>query len=443
MEIAGKSTANERKVSAWMAYVSGGALIVSGLIINPWVGGLWRSEVIVNYYDVMLEYFLVSVTLGTIIAVLGAYISRTSSAVAENLCVLVITISLIIVADRLALVYYGRSPYQADKLVQFRLRANTERNSGNFVIKTNRYGYNDEDFPVQKNEGEFRGVALGDSLTMAHGVKPHEAYPRVLQELLNRYDSKYRSHKVINTGVSGYGVNQEYRMFEEAVKFKPDFAMIGFCINDVTEPFVINRDLGGVGIDYQNVVQTSNRLLSYLFNETGFGIVFRELRKTSLEDEKVWLAQVYNVTYVSNVKAIEDYRIKAAWKVVMSDSQKVYDLSEKERIPLFQLIFPFPFQFLHDELKAPQNILSEFARSRGIEVIDFTPVFEREIFGDQYGTLSQLNSSDKKDVIKSHYSRIQKYYIDTTAHMTPEGHRIAASHIFNVMKEKNMVRSRD
>jgi hypothetical protein len=83
------------------------------------------------------------------------------------------------------------------------------------------------------------------------------------------------------------------------------------------------------------VVQTSNRLLSYLFNETGFGIVFRELRKTSLEDEKVWLAQVYNVTYVSNVKAIEDYRIKAAWKVVMSDSQKVYDLSEKEKIPLF------------------------------------------------------------------------------------------------------------
>jgi hypothetical protein len=436
-----KSAENRSRVGAWMAYVSGGALIVSGLIINPWVGGLWRSGAMVNYYDVMLQYFLLSVILGGIIVGLGLYISRTGSAGVENLCLLIITISLIIVADRLALVCYGRSPYMADKVVQFRLRPNVEWHSGNFLIKTNRYGYNDDDFPVRKDEGEFRGVALGDSLTMAHGVNPDESYPRVLQGLLNRYDSRFKSHKIINTGVSGYGVNQEYRMFEEAMRFKPDFAMIGFCLNDVTEPFVVNRDLGGVGIDYQDVLQTSNRLLSYLFNETGFGIVFRELRKTSVEDEKVWLSQVYTVTYVSNVKAIEDYRIRAAWKVVMSDCQKVYDLSEREKIPLFQLIFPFPFQFLHDELKAPQKILSEFARSRGIEAIDFTPVFEKEIFGNQYETLSQLNSSDKKDVIKRHYSTIQKYFIDTSAHMTPEGHRIAASHIFKVMKERNIVRS--
>jgi hypothetical protein len=438
-----KSTENKPRVGARMAYVASGVLIVTGLIINPWVGSLWRSGTIVNYREVMLEYFLVSITLGIIIAALGAYISRTGSTGVENLCVLIITISLIIVADRLALVYYGRSPYMADKVVQFRLRPNVERHSGDFVIKTNRYGYNDDDFPEAKGEGEFRGVALGDSLTMAHGVKPLESYPRILQDLLNRYDSRYKSHKIINTGVSGYGVNQEYHMFDEALKFKPDFAMIGFCINDVTEPFVINRDLGGVGIDYQDVLQTSNWLLSYLFNETGFGIVVRELRKTSVDDEKVWLTGLYDVTYVSNVKAIEDYRITSAWKVVKSYCQKVYDLSEKEKIPLFQLIFPFPFQFLHDELKAPQKILSEFARSRGVEVIDLTPVFEKEIFGDQYEKLTQLNASEKKAVIASHIPTIRKYFIDTSAHMTPEGHRIAASHIFEVMKERKIVRSRE
>ncbi len=111
-------------------------------------------------------------------------------------------------------------------------------------------------------------------------------------------------------------------MLKEAMRFNPDFAMIGFCINDLTEPFVVNRDLGGVGIDYQDVLQTSNRLLSYLFNETGFGIVFRELRKTDVEDEEAWRCTDYNVNYVSNVKAIEDYKISAAWDLVKSDCQK-------------------------------------------------------------------------------------------------------------------------
>ena len=48
-------------------------------------------------------------------------------------------------------------------------------------------------------------------------------------------------------------------------------------MNDVTEPYVVNRDLGGVGIDYHEVMQSSNLVARYLVNETGYGRLFTEI----------------------------------------------------------------------------------------------------------------------------------------------------------------------
>ncbi len=45
---------------------------------------------------------------------------------------------------------------------------------------------------------------------MGHGVKPEEFIPEGTPRVAQQIRPRYRSSKIINTAVSGYGVNQEY-----------------------------------------------------------------------------------------------------------------------------------------------------------------------------------------------------------------------------------------
>ena len=142
------------------------------------------------------------------------------------------------------------------------------------VIRINPYGFHDDSFPRQKPKGEFRGLFLGDSITMGHRVRASETFANQLEGLLEEHDTRHRSHQMINAGVQGYSTYQELRILEESMVFAPDFIFIGFCMNDVTMPFEMDRDLGGTGVFGNHtgqVTQLSNPLLGYLLNETGYG----------------------------------------------------------------------------------------------------------------------------------------------------------------------------
>jgi hypothetical protein len=57
----------------------------------------------------------------------------------------------------------------------------------------------------------------------------------------------------------GYSSFQEYHLFLRSLIFDPDFLAVGFCMNDVTEPFVVNKTFGGTGIDYSSLTRTNMR----------------------------------------------------------------------------------------------------------------------------------------------------------------------------------------
>lgn len=49
-----------------------------------------------------------------------------------------------------------------------------------------KYGHHDENFPLKKNNNEFRGIIIGDSITMGHGVTNGEAFPNQLEHILKK-----------------------------------------------------------------------------------------------------------------------------------------------------------------------------------------------------------------------------------------------------------------
>ena len=107
------------------------------------------------------------------------------------------------------------------------------------TITTNHLGYRDEEFSPEKLPGRFRILALGDSFTFGFGVENEEAYPEVLERLLNeRVGTGSLRYEVINAGfASGYAPDTALAYFRhQGFALKPDLVLLGyFGGNDLSD----------------------------------------------------------------------------------------------------------------------------------------------------------------------------------------------------------------
>ncbi|NWF85981.1 MAG: arylesterase [Bryobacteraceae bacterium] len=72
-------------------------------------------------------------------------------------------------------------------------------------------------------------VALGDSLTAGLGVEPGQAWPEVLQRILDRNGRKYR---IVNQGISGDTTSGGLARIQAAVDLKPVVTILELGAND-------------------------------------------------------------------------------------------------------------------------------------------------------------------------------------------------------------------
>jgi hypothetical protein len=434
------SNVSSRKIVVFLIIIIGISTLFSSLLINPWIGKYYRTNAI-NYSDVMFGYFIVSLILGVLIITTGLLVSRKRLNIIENLSALFIIISMFILSDRLLLAVIGLPLWKFDPVIHYRHRPNKLVTWGSRgqkkLIKINKYGHHDDDFSREKPQDEFRGVMIGDSITMGHGVTSSETFSNQLEKMLEAYSTQFNSYQIINTGVQGYSVFQEYQILKESIMFEPDFIAIGFCMNDLAEPFVVNRNFGGTGMDYHGVMQTSNLFLGYLMNETGYGRLIQKIRKrkVSQKTRKLWeLNNVYELSQSS-----DNPKAKKVWEIILTDLSKIYDFTKKINIDLVLLIFPETFQLLDDNLKNPQKILTEHALQHDIDVIDFTQIFEDLIFNDAETvvTLKQKQFS-YQDIRRLYKKRIKRFFLDSN-HYTVEGHNVVAGTLFDYVRQNNLI----
>ena len=117
---------------------------------------------------------------------------------------------------------------------------------GTWKFVTNSKGFrNTKEFAYKKPAGTLRVLSLGDSCTQGHEVRQDQTFSAVLERSLNLH----KPAKVINTGVSGFGNDEELVLLEnEGFKYNPDVVVLGFFGNDYDD----NVKSGLFGLDSQH-----------------------------------------------------------------------------------------------------------------------------------------------------------------------------------------------
>ena len=95
----------------------------------------------------------------------------------------------------------------------------------------NSLGYRDTEHSIEKQEGSYRIVVLGDSIAAGlHVLSYEDTFPWLLQAYLREGDIEA---DVINLGVSGYNTDQEIATLRaRGVAFDPDLVLLAYCLND-------------------------------------------------------------------------------------------------------------------------------------------------------------------------------------------------------------------
>ena len=430
------SASHSARIISLLVATIGIASLISSILIHPSVSRYWRADIL-NYRDVSLQYAVWSAVLGVMLLTVGFRFLKIKSSRMGHAVTLFTTLSVIVLSDRLLLATYGLPLWIPDAENHYVHRPNVVRSWGkefeDKLIRINSYGHHDDEFPIKKGKGEFRGIILGDSIAMGHGVTSDETFANQLElQLLKASGRKYDRYQIINAGVQGYSTFQEFHVLERSLIFEPDFLAVGFCMNDVTEPFVVNREFGGLGIDYHGVMQTSNFAARYLINETGYGRLIQKRRSQSVSIELRQLWDLHGSKYMASHPR-DDRQTVAGWNMVLSYLRQIHEMAMSNHIDFVLLVFPDTYQLMDKEYQVPQQILKDYAEQAGVAIIDFTPIFEDLIFEQPIVNFLKERGFSFAEIQALYENRIRKYFLDRD-HYTPDGHKIVASKLYNYVQ---------
>ena len=336
----------------------------------------------------------------------------------KNIALLLATVGLIFLVDRAVLRVAG-GLWVHDAELLYRHRPGVVSQWGvaeRKEIRINRHGHHDGDYDVVKPAGQLRGLIIGDSVVMGHGVTAAEAFPNQLEDLLEEEYSNQVSFQMINAGVQGYSTFQYLGVLKRSLEFDPDFLAIGVCMNDMVEPYVVNKDYGGSGLDYHSVIQGTAPVLNYLLNETGIGRLALRIRWKMTGFAALERKEIYSVRNMAEA-ADSDERFAAAWEATLSDLEAMYDIAEEEDLSVILLVFPFSLQIDNEPAQGPQRRLIEHARFHGVTYLDMTRVVEQRV--------AEGEGLDELFLDRNHY--------------TVRGHRVVAEHLAERLREDGIL----
>jgi HEAT repeat protein/lysophospholipase L1-like esterase len=211
-------------------------------------------------------------------------------------------------------------------------------------------GLRDRDHEVARTPGTRRVVCLGDSTTLGWGVSPPEAYPQVLEEMLEAEGDRT---EVLNVALGGWSTRQELIAYRRiARKYRPDVVLLGICLNDVAE--------------MEDNLSRPPRWLAALYRRSA--LVRRLVRARERE--------------IADVEQLFSERdspgVRAGYARVFADLLALRDEVKADGAAFAVLIFPFRFQTLPDAPPpSAQETIAAFCKAEGIPYLDLLPAIRR------------------------------------------------------------------
>ena len=103
--------------------------------------------------------------------------------------------------------------------------------------EVNSRGFPDVEHALEKPEGVFRIVIIGDSIAAGHGMPREDRFTRLLETMHNERCPD-RPIEVIVLARSGYCTSQELVLLREyAMDYDPDLILWSYVLNDPADPF--------------------------------------------------------------------------------------------------------------------------------------------------------------------------------------------------------------
>jgi HEAT repeat protein/lysophospholipase L1-like esterase len=212
-------------------------------------------------------------------------------------------------------------------------------------------GVRDRAHAVEKPEGTWRVVFLGDSVTFGDGNAPGEAYPQQLQA---RLDAEGRPVEVFNVALWGWSTRQQRLAYERiARQYAPDHVVLAVCLNDIPE--------------MQNNLARPPRWLASLHRHSALA-------------RRLIAAERREIASVEELFADErSPRVERAFDLFFGEVRRLRDAVRSDGAQLGVLVFPFLFQL---EPGAPpprvQERIREFCRAEEMPCFDPLPEMRRE-----------------------------------------------------------------
>ncbi|RME54126.1 MAG: hypothetical protein D6795_04580 [Deltaproteobacteria bacterium] len=224
-----------------------------------------------------------------------------------------------------------------------------------------------------KPVGCLRILVLGDSVTFGFGVAQEETYPRRLEQALQAALPDRRV-EVINAGVGGYSIYNEAGWMEEyGFSLTPDVVLVGFCMNDVDDPYFhfSHHTLETLGPLPAAAIPDPARMRppsfwSHLYLPRLTAVLLGLLRGEGGGTPRL---------YEEAVRALSD-PASPQWAWLRERYGELAERLDRAGIPFGVLLFPLAYQIapqnLHPE---PFGLLSSYFREEGIPVLDLRSAF--------------------------------------------------------------------
>ena len=324
--------------------------------------------------------------------------------------------------------------FEPDPFTGYRLKPNSIAYFQQRIpARINKYGHRDELVSVEKPDGVFRILALGDSFTVGVGVAQESIYVEVLETLLTKGHTG--SAEVINAAVGGWEPFQYAQYYEHyGWKFSPDLILIGFFVGNDTYNLMTEVRHSSTAILGRRISRraTLDRLIHLkVFMYTHSNIARLILNKgPTLVDRPRQNCSDFSGQYldVQRTRLYNHFRridiLERLVRNSINQAQRIKKIVEGDSIPMVVVLIPDENQInrnlqqelLTDEERSskydfemPQSMLKEMFTDAAIPVIDLLPYFLED-------------------------SRC--LYMNDT-HWTAEGHALAAAVIYeNITNEK-------
>lgn len=270
------------------------------------------------------------------------------------------------------------------------------------AIDTNSLGFRAEEFPLQKQPGELRILALGDSITIADSLDVREIFTtRLEQQLKSTFPNKMV--RVINAGVGNIGTREELDILEEqGLKVKPDWVLLNFYLNDSRPSWGFSAE-----VSHRGWLRRHSLIVEAIYQKILLGKWLKATGPQALQ----WVSAQNKLDWAHNrgefMKLVDLARFdwgagwqEDSWKLVDWELTRLSQLSQTYHFRVALAVFPVSFQVYADFMDdAPQKKLRQLAGSLGFEVLDLLPA---------------LRGSKSLDL-----------FLDQ-CHLTPAGHKLVA-----------------